>query len=95
MSNITRAERLAARLHDEATSESGAVKFTTSMLCCDELRRLAESERALMEALDRLEKEFRRVFPIYYYAEPWAHDTNPELRLAQQLIATTKEARNG
>jgi hypothetical protein len=41
----------------------------------------------LLEALRDLEKEFRRVFPIYYYSEPWAHDKNEKLKYAQAIIA--------
>lgn len=40
----------------------------------------------VLDALVRLEAEFRRVFPIYYYAEPWAHDRNNVLRYAQEVI---------
>jgi hypothetical protein len=41
----------------------------------------------LREALDGLTKEFVRVFPIYYYAEPWAHDRNEALKVARAALA--------
>jgi hypothetical protein len=41
----------------------------------------------LLEALKNLEKEFRKVYPIYYYAEPWGHETNVPLQAARAAIA--------
>jgi hypothetical protein len=49
--------------------------------------RLIAAAPDLLEALRDLEKEFRRVFPIYYYSEPWAHDKNEKLKYAQAIIA--------
>lgn len=37
--------------------------------------------------LDDMAKEFVRVFPIYYYAEPWAHDRNVALKAALAALA--------
>jgi hypothetical protein len=56
-----------------------------------ELRRLEAVNAQLLEALDGLEKEFRRVYPIYYYAEPWGHETNVPLQVARAAIAAAKE----
>jgi len=48
----------------------------------------AEQQRdQLLEALKNLEKEFRKVYPIYYYAEPWGHETNVPLQAARAAIA--------
>ena len=44
----------------------------------------------LLRALVDLEAEFRRVFPIYYYGEPWAHDKNVPLKVAQEVISHAK-----
>ena len=41
----------------------------------------------LLEALKNLEKEFRQVYPIYYYAEPWGHEVNVPLQAARAAIA--------
>jgi ABC-type phosphate transport system auxiliary subunit len=41
----------------------------------------------LLEALKNLEKEFRRIYLIYYYAEPWGHETNVPLQAARAAIA--------
>jgi hypothetical protein len=41
----------------------------------------------LLEALKNLEKEFRQVYPIYYYAEPWGHESNVPLQAARAVIA--------
>jgi hypothetical protein len=41
----------------------------------------------LLEALKNLEKEFRRIYLIYYYAEPWGHETNVPLQAARAVIA--------
>ncbi|HEY8877776.1 MAG TPA: hypothetical protein VIN03_09455 [Roseateles sp.] len=41
-------------------------------------------------ALKDLVAEFKRVFPIYYYAEPWAHDRNEVLINAELLLSTSK-----
>lgn len=95
MSNITRAARLARTVERHNSGVHSGAIYADYTAAAAELRRLAESEAKLLDALERLEKEFRRVFPIYYYAEPWAHNENLELRVAQQLIAATKEARNG
>lgn len=38
-------------------------------------------------ALADLVAEFKRVFPIYYYDEPWAHDKNTVLLNAQLLLS--------
>ena len=53
-----------------------------------------EAEReTLRVVLADLESEFRKVFPIYYYAEPWAHNTNASLLRAQAVLSPTKERR--
>lgn len=51
------------------------------------------SREVMQQALDvlyGLEQEFRKVFPIYYYAEPWAHDRNEALKTAQATLQTLK-----
>jgi chromosome segregation ATPase len=48
---------------------------------------LRERNAELLEALKNLEKEFRKVYPIYYYAEPWGHETNVPLQAARAAIA--------
>ena len=53
----------------------------------DAVRRLKEEKAGLLEALKNLEKEFRKVYPIYYYAEPWGHETNVPLQAARAAIA--------
>ena len=45
----------------------------------------------LLEALRDLEREFRAVFPIYYYSEPWAHDKNEKLAAARAAIQRATE----
>ena len=56
-----------------------------------EQARLAKEacERAALfrALLDDMTKEFVRVFPIYYYAEPWAHDRNVSLKTALAALA--------
>ncbi|MEI7296660.1 hypothetical protein WCQ02_31340 [Paraburkholderia tropica] len=54
------------------------------------------SEEAMRAAglaihLEAMTKEFVRMFPLYYYAEPWAHDRNQVLKAAQAVIAKEKE----
>jgi hypothetical protein len=51
------------------------------------VRRLHALNGELLEALKNLEKEFRKVYPIYYYAEPWGHETNVPLQAARAAIA--------
>lgn len=56
--------------------------------------RVAELEREkadLVAALKGLADEFVKVFAIYYYSEPWAHNRNAHLKLAQALIAKNAE----
>jgi hypothetical protein len=52
-----------------------------------ELRRLHAVNEELLGALKNLEKEFRQVYPIYYYAEPWGHEINVPLQAARAAIA--------
>jgi len=52
----------------------------------DEAARRAALYPELLEALKNLEKEFRKVYPIYYYAEPWGHETNVPLQAARAII---------
>jgi len=42
--------------------------------------------------LDLMTKEFVRIYPIYYYAEPWAHDRNQVLKAALAALSQ-KEAK--
>jgi hypothetical protein len=55
----------------------------------------AEAIAVLREALSNLEKEFVRVFPIYYYSEPWAHDKNIQLAQARAALASTEHVEDG
>ncbi len=52
-----------------------------------ETKRRAELFPELLEALKNLEKEFRKTYPVYYYAEPWGHETNVPLQAARAAIA--------
>lgn len=42
-------------------------------------------------ALADLVAEFKRIFPIYYYAEPWAHDRNAALLNSELLLAAAPQ----
>ena len=44
----------------------------------------------LLEALENMAKEFQRVYPIYYYAESWGHETNAPLLAAKALTAKAR-----
>lgn len=55
-----------------------------------ELRRLHAEVERLREALRDLEKEFRNTYPVYYYDEPWGHETNVPLQKAQAALKETK-----
>lgn len=70
-------------------------EFDTVMFACNEAAdRIAELEREKAElaaALKGLADEFVKVFAIYYYSEPWAHNRNAHLKLAQALIAKNAE----
>lgn len=46
----------------------------------------------LLEALENMANEFQRIYPIYYYAEPWGHETNAPLLAAKVLIAKARSA---
>ena len=52
----------------------------------DECIKLRAVNAQLLEALEGLEKEFRRIYPIYYSSEPWCHETNVSLLMAQAVI---------
>jgi hypothetical protein len=56
-----------------------------------ELRRLHSVNAELLEALKNLEKEFRKVYPVYYYAEPWGHETNVPLQAARAAIRARED----
>jgi ABC-type phosphate transport system auxiliary subunit len=84
MSKQTDAMRLADKLEDVALN---AYVIEPAVA---ELRRLEAVIQQLLEALDGLEKEFRRVYPIYYYAEPWGHETNVPLQVARAAIKAAK-----
>lgn len=49
--------------------------------------RLIAAAPDLLLALDEMVREFVKCFPIYYYAEPWAHDKNVALKFAREAIA--------
>jgi hypothetical protein len=72
LADVIEADPASKAHHDEAAAE---------------LRRLHAESAELLEALKNLEKEFRKVYPIYYYAEPWGHETNVPLQAARAAIA--------
>jgi hypothetical protein len=72
LADVIEADPASKTHHDEAAAE---------------LRRLHAESAELLEALKNLEKEFRKVYPIYYYAEPWGHETNVPLQAARAAIA--------
>jgi len=81
LADVIKADPASKTHHDEAAAE---------------LRRLHAVNAELLEALKNLEKEFRKVYPIYYYAEPWGHKTNVPLQAARAAIDTAlKEKNNG
>lgn len=45
----------------------------------------------VIEALKALAAEFRRIYPIYYYAEPWAHNRNVPLLNADAALSRVGE----
>lgn len=51
------------------------------------LKEQGERIERLEEALRDLALEFRRVFPVYYYAEPWRHETNVPLQNALAILS--------
>jgi hypothetical protein len=55
--------------------------------------RVRDAAPVLLQALIDLETEFRKIYPIYYYSDPWAHDRNLALKAAQQAIAKATEAK--
>ncbi|WCM21420.1 hypothetical protein NDK50_08210 [Paraburkholderia bryophila] len=64
--------------------------LTLALSGSDEVRAndaLACAAPELFDALEKLTREFVKVFPIYYYAEPWAHDRNEALKSARSAIA--------
>lgn len=58
-----------------------------------EISQLKKQNAELLEALINLESEFRKTFPVYYYAEPWAHDKNIVLKEAQVTINKAGESK--
>lgn len=50
------------------------------------LEHAKKRERILVQALKGLADEFVKVYPIYYYAEPWAHNRNLALRFAKAVV---------
>jgi hypothetical protein len=72
LADVIKADPASKTHHDEAAAE---------------LRRLHAVNAELLEALKNLEKEFRKVYPIYYYAEPWGHETNVPLQAARAAIS--------
>lgn len=53
----------------------------------DRITELERQNAETVNALQNLVVEFKRVFPIYYYAEPWAHDRNVVLKHAESVLA--------
>lgn len=77
------------RLHDVEKAYESACKIIS-----EQDKKLAELETVnaeLLEALKNLEKEFRKIYPVYYYAEPWGHETNVPLQAARAVIAKAEE----
>ena len=55
-----------------------------------EIERLRAERVGLISALKDLADEFVKVFPVYYYAEPWAHERNVPLKVARAAIDAAK-----
>ena len=54
---------------------------------CAEIANEADAEVERMRAaLKAMADEFVKVFPVYYYAEPWAHDRNEALKIARAAL---------
>jgi hypothetical protein len=90
MADKSEALRLADALQQQAVWEGHyGPSYLRDLLpeAAAELRRLHALNGELLEALKNLEKEFRKVYPIYYYAEPWGHETNVPLQAARAAIA--------
>lgn len=68
-------------LHDQTQMLDNAYQAA-----CKVIRQQEKVNAELLEALENLEKEFRKVYPIYYYAEPWGHETNVPLQAARAAI---------
>lgn len=49
----------------------------------------------LADHLKDMADEFVKVFPIYYYAEPWAHDRNVVLKRVREVIASQAGSKEG
>lgn len=56
------------------------------------LEEVQKRERILVQALKGMADEFVKVYPIYYYAEPWAHNRNLALRFAQAVLVDLGKA---
>ena len=57
-----------------------------------EIERLRAERVGLISALKDLANEFVKVFPVYYYAEPWAHERNVPLKVARAAIDAANSA---
>jgi hypothetical protein len=96
LADVIKADPASKTHHDEAAAELRRLHGLDFALrdCELALQKMAtkymdavDQRDALLEALKNLEKEFRKVYPIYYYAEPWGHETNVPLQAARAAIA--------
>jgi len=85
----TDVEALAERLlNDLDVSDDDAI--AAAFLIREQAERIQALEAKCAELaihLKDMADEFVRVFPVYYYAEPWAHDRNVVLKRAREVIA--------
>lgn len=83
----------AANLIEQQARDIEALKSDIEdqiQLTCEamELAVACQKDAALFRSLlANMADEFVRVYPIYYYAEPWAHDRNAVLKVARAALA--------
>lgn len=78
--------------------ESGYALFTGRAIDALEqqaatIARMREDKTTAIAALQWLADEFVKCYPIYYYAEPWAHDRNVALKHAREVIAASQASK--
>lgn len=74
----------------EAEKRLQAVTDNAYAVARERIAALEADRNMLQELLKNLADEFVRVYPIYYYAEPWAHNTNTVLIAARTALEKTK-----
>ncbi len=89
LADVIEADPASKTHHDEAAAELRRLHAENALL--HERHHFDNGVlKELLEALKNLEKEFRKVYPIYYYAEPWGHETNVPLQTARAAIAKSE-----